>query len=1075
MRKALFISLTPITLLSFLLALQAVSFAWQPAAATGSTAGPIDPSYLDMLHWRMVGPSRGGRVLAVAGDPVNKLVFYFGATGGGVWKTSDGGISWHNLSDPFFHTGSVGALAVSASNPNVVYAGMGEACVRGDASYGDGVYKSTDAGKSWTHVGLEATRSIARVRIDPKNPDLVYVAALGDPWGPSPDRGIYRSKDGGRTWKKILFRSEQAGAADLVMDPTNPSILYASTLELQRFPWGLRSAGPGTALFKTTDGGDTWTDLSNRPGLPQGVKGRIGIAIAPSHPDRVWALVDAELGKKGVYRSEDAGQTWRYLTDNAELTMRPWYYHHIFADPKNPDLIYILNVGAWKSTDGGQKFVPFRPPHGDNHDLWIDPEDPQRMIEGNDGGATISYNGGASWSSILNQPTAQIYHVVADQRFPYRIYGAQQDNTTISLPSRSDFGRITIEDWETVGGGEAGYIAVNPTDSNVIYAANHHFLTRYDHLTKQTQDISPNPETHYGWGAADINYRFWWTYPVMTSPSNPKALYVSSQYVHRSLDQGQSWQVISPDLTRHDPKTLEHTPSYGHEETEQYWGPITREAYGPEWYATIFALAESPLNAQVIWAGSDDGYIHVSRNGGKNWTKVTPPDLPEFALISIIEPSSHDPSEAYVAATRYKLRDDHPYLYKTSDYGKTWTKITNGIPDYDYTRVIREDPKRPGLLYAGTETTVYVSFDDGAHWQSVKSGLPVVPVHDLLVKDNDLVAATHGRGFWILDHAALLRQFDAAALADQVHLFVPDTTVTFRSNASLAGGFGTDVSGTGENPPDGVSLHFYLKDQPSGPVTLKILRELNGKTELARSFTMDTGEEKPAANAAGGGRRRSRSMRPTAAKGPNTFVWNFRYNGANVIPDAVFQGEAVGPIAPPGVYRAELTVAGKTYSQNFKLVKDPRITATQADLDDQFQFMKRVSDRLEQTMTTVRRIRDMRKRAEAAVADAKQNGRNTAELDKDLKSLNDKLYTIEERLVQFRARAGEDLINYPTGIDSKLARLLDFTSMSENAPTEGEKELYGRLSEGVSDRTRLVDQVERSDFEPLLKLAGSSR
>jgi len=1050
------------------------SLAWQ--SSQGELLASVEPSYLGLLHWRMVGPSRGGRVVAVAGDPVHKLVFYFGATGGGIWKTEDGGIGWRNVSDGFVNTGSVGAVAVAPSNTDVVYAGMGEACVRGDASYGDGVYRSADAGKTWTHVGLEATKSIARVRVSPTDPNLVYVAALGDPWGPSAERGVFRSRDGGRSWQKILYRGEQSGAADLIMDPTNPKILYASTLELQRFPWGLRSAGPGTGLFKSTDGGDNWTELTNRPGMPSGLKGRIGIAVAPSQPQRVWALIDAEPGKKGIYRSDDAGQTWRHLTDNAELTERPWYYHHIFADSKDPNLLYVLNVGAWKSTDGGEKWEPFRPPHGDHHDLWIDPADPQRMIEGNDGGATVSFNGGTSWSSVLNQPTAQIYHVVADHQFPYRIYGAQQDNTTISLPSRSDFGRITIEDWETVGGGEDGYIATNLTDSNIIYAANHHWLTRYDRRTKQVRDISPNPETHYGWGAADINFRFWWTYPVLTSPTQPKTLYVTSQYVHRSLDEGQSWQVVSPDLTRHDSKTLETTPSYGHEENQPYWGPITREAYGPEWYATVFAFAESPVNSNVLWAGSDDGYVNVSRDGGKNWTRVTPPDLAEFALISIIEPSPHDPAKAYVAATRYKLQDNHPYLYKTSDYGRTWTKITAGIPDQDFTRVIREDPVRAGLLYAGTETSAYVSFDDGAHWQSLKVGLPVVPVHDLLIKDGDLVAATHGRGFWILDHAALLRQFDSKSLSEPVHLFASETTVRFRQTASAAAGFGSDASGTGENPPVGVSIPFYLRNAPTAPVTLKIVRERNGASEVVRTFAMDTSGKAPANNSqpAGGGGRRRTGGRATAVQGPNTFTWDLRYQGATVIPDAVFQGSAAGPLAAPGAYRVELTIDGKTYSQQFQLVKDPRLTYSDAELEEQFQFMKRVSDRLEETMTTVRRIREMRARAEEMVAKAKQNGKNATELDRTLKALNDKLYPIEERLVQFRARASEDLINYPTGIDSKLARLLEFSSMADAPPTEGEKELYGRLSEGVQDRIRLTDQVENTEYNAVVSAAGAA-
>ncbi|HUA84659.1 MAG TPA: hypothetical protein VMB85_12415 [Bryobacteraceae bacterium] len=1048
------------------------SYAWQPEPVAA-----VDPSYLQLLHWRMVGPSRGGRVTAVAGDPVNKLVFYFGATGGGIWKTDDGGIGWHNVSDGFVRTGSVGALAVAPSNPNIVYAGMGEACVRGDASYGDGVYKSTDAGRTWTHLGLDATRSIARIRVDPKNPDLVYVAALGDPWGPSPERGVYRSKDGGRSWEKILYRSEQPGAIDLIMDASHPNVLYASTLEERRYPWGFRSAGPGTALYKTTDGGDHWTDLSSRPGLPPGVKGRIGIALAPSRPDRVWVIIDAEIGKKGVYRSDDAGQTWRHLTDDAELTMRPWYYDHIFADPKNPDLIYVLNVQSWKSTDGGEKYVPFRPPHGDSHDLWIDPQDPNRMIEGNDGGATVSFNGGTSWSSILNQPTAQIYHIAVDHQFPYHIYGAQQDNTTIGLPSRSDYGRITIEDWETVGGGEDGYIATNLENSDVIYAANHHWLTRYDRRTKQTRDISPNPETHYGWGAADINFRFWWTYPVMTSPTKPNTLYVTSQFVHRSTDEGQSWQIISPDLTRHDPKTLEHTPSYGHEESGEYWGPITREAYGPEWYATIFAFAESPKDSSVLWAGSDDGYVQVSRDSGKSWTKVTPPDLPEFALISIIEPSPHDPAEAYVAATRYKLQDNRPYLYKTSDYGKSWTKIVAGIPDYDFTRTIREDPGRPGLLYAGTETGIYVSFNDGAHWERMHNGLPIVPVHDLLFKNGDLIAATHGRGFWILDNAALYRQLNATSLADRVHVFAPPITVRFRASAEAAAGFGGSPTGSGENPPSGVQIRFYLKDKPSGPVTLKISRERNGSLEPVRTFALDTtGRAARGGNAGrggGGGRGGSVSGPLRAAQGSNTFNWDFRYTPPHVLPGAVFQGRAAGPIAAPGTYRADLTVGGQTYTQSFEVVKDPRVAYSDAELEEQFQFMKRVSDRLEQTMATVKRIRDMREHAEQMAAQAKKEGRNAAELDAAIKALNDKLYPIEERLVQFRARASEDLINYPTGIDSKLARLLDFSSMADAPPTEGEKELYGRLSEGVSDRIRLVDQVEKTEYANVEKLAGS--
>ncbi|HWF86676.1 MAG TPA: hypothetical protein VG222_17580 [Vicinamibacterales bacterium] len=1048
----------------------------QPPASAIAAPSTVDSAYLQLLHWRSVGPSRGGRVVAVAGDPVNKLTFYQGSTGGGVWKTDDGGLNWRNISDGFFNTGSVGAIAVAPSNTSIVYVGMGEACIRGNASYGDGVYRSNDGGKTWSHVGLDATRQIARVRVNPTNPDLVYVAALGDPWGPSPDRGVYRSKDGGRTWEKVLFRSDDAGAIDLVMDPTNADVLYASTVELRRYPWGFRSAGPGTALYKSTDGGTTWTDLTARPGLPTGTKGRIGITVAPSRPSRVWAIIDADGGQKGVYRSEDAGATWKHLTDDADLTQRPWYYHHIFADPKDPDTLWVLNVDLWRSKDGGTHFEQVSIPHGDNHDLWIDPADPQRMIEGNDGGATISFNGGTSWSTLLNQPTAQFYHVTADNQFPYRIYGAQQDNTTMSVPSRSDYGRITIEEWETVGGGEDGYVAPSRADANIVYAADHHFLNRYDRRTHQIRDISPNPETHYGWGGADINFRFWWTYPVMTSPNDPKTLYVTSQFVHRTTNEGQSWQIVSPDLTRHDPKTLEHTPSYTHPEAGEYWGPITREAYGPEWYATIFAFAESPAKAGVLWAGSDDGWVHVSQDNGKSWQKVTPPDIPEFALISIIEPSPHDPAVAYLAATRYKLQDNRPYLYKTADYGKTWTKITNGIPDTDFTRVIREDPSRRGLLYAGTETGVYVSFDDGSHWQSLRLNLPVVPIHDLIVQDGDLVAATHGRSFWILDNVALLRQFNQTTLAAPVEVFQPRTTIRFRAGGELAGSAGNNAN-DGQNPPNGVVIPFYVKDKPADAATLKIVRDKAGAAEVVRTITLQPADAAASQPASPPGRR-GPSRAANVRAGANTFVWDMRYPGADELPGAVHQGRALGPLAAPGAYRVELTIGGRTFTEPFTITKDPRLTYSDADLEQQLRFLLTARDKLTETMGVVRQIREMRTNAEAMIAAAKKSAdsaRRIAALNKAMKDLNDKLYPLEERLVQYRARAGEDLINYPTGIDSKLARLIDFASMADAPPTDGEQDLLKRMTDGVVERAKALDAVKNQEFAALVKLAGSGK
>ena len=1002
-------------------------------------AQSVESSYLDMVTWRSVGPTRGGRVLAVAGDPDHQFTFYQGTAGGGVWKTEDGGINWSNVSDGFFGTGSVGAIALAPSSSNVVYVGMGEACIRGNASIGDGVYKSTDGGGTWTHLGLEATSQIARVRVHPTNPDLVYVAALGTPWGPSPDRGVYRSRDGGRTWQKVLFRDDDTGAIDLVLDPANPDVIYASLLQLRRYPWGFTSAGPGTGLFKSTDGGDHWTELTDNPGLPDGLKGRIGITVSPARPDRVWAIIDAELGKKGVFRSDDGGATWTRTNEDADLTQRPWYYHHIFADPQDANTVYVLNVRAWKSTDGGVTFQQIEVPHGDNHDLWIDPENPLRMAEANDGGAIITFNGGASWSSLMNQPTAQLYHVAVDNGFPYRLYASQQDNTTISVPSRSDYGTITLEDWYTVGGGEDGYIATRTDDPDVVYAGDHHFIYRYDHKTKQIRDISPNPETYYGWGAADMLYRFWWTYPVMTSPHDPDVLYVTSQYVHRTTDEGQSWDVVSPDLTRADPSTLERTPSYENPEPGEYWGPITREAYGPEWYATIFAFAESPARAGVLWAGSDDGYVHVSRDNGATWTQVNIPGLPDFTLISIIDPSHHAPGTAYVAATRYKLDDQTPYLYKTKDYGATWTRITDGIPDGDFTRVIREDPDRPGLLYAGTERTVYVSFDDGGHWQPLEHGLPVVPVHDVQVKDGDLAIATHGRSFWILDNVALLHQFDAGSLAEAAHLFRPKNTVRFRDGADLVGSF-SGSGADGRNPPSGVVIPYFLRTRPSGPVTIRILKG----DEVIRTV-----EDAP------------------AAAGGNRWVWNMRYPGARVLPDAVFQGSAQGPLAAPGTYTVELTAGGRTQRQTFEILRDPRIGYTDADLVAQHDFLIGVRDKLSETMDLVKEIRDMRAEATQMVETA--GGRQ--ELLDALQKLNDRLYPLEERLVQYRARANQDLIAQPTGIDSKLARLMAFASMADAPPTEGALELYERLAQGIQERAEAFARIQQEEYADLVRRA----
>ena len=734
-----------------------------------------DPDVLGAVQWRCIGPPRGGRVVAVAGDPVEPMVFYFGACAGGVWKTYDGGVYWENVSDGFLNTAAVGAITVADSDRNVIYIGMGECCIRGDVSYGDGVYRSTDAGKTWVHLGLEDTRHIARVRVHPQNPDLVYVAALGHAFGPNEQRGVFRSSDGGKNWERVLYRDDKSGAIDLSIDATNPRILYAALWETLRTPWSLTSGGEGSGIFKSVDGGDTWQELTDNPGLPKGLKGRIGIAASPAKAGRVWATVEAD--DAGLYRSDDAGATWELVTDNQDIHGRPWYYEHIFADPVDADTVWSLNYQAWKSVDGGKTFEQVSTPHGDNHDLWIDPKNPLRMIEGNDGGACVSFNGGETWSTIYNQLTAQFYHVTADNRYPYRVYGTQQDNTAISVPSRSQKGAIPWGDCYTVGTSESGYIVVHPENPNVVFsgavgssAGGGGNLIRYDHDTGQMRLITVWPELMTGRGSKEMKYRFQWTFPIQFSPHDSNVLYVTGNMAFRSTDEGTSWEAISPDLTRQDVTKME--PS---------GGPITKDTSGAEVYGTIFAFVESPHEKGVFWAGSDDGLVHISRDGGENWEQITPPGMPPFTLVSMIEVSPHDPATAYIAATRYKLDEPLPMLYKTNDYGASWTEIAGNIPAHDYTRVIREDPARRGLLYVGTETGVYVSFDDGESWLPLQANLPTVPVYDLLVKEGDLVAATHGRSFWVLDNLGQIRQA-AAGLADgPFQLLKPAETQRLRS------------------------------------------------------------------------------------------------------------------------------------------------------------------------------------------------------------------------------------------------------------------------------------------------------
>jgi photosystem II stability/assembly factor-like uncharacterized protein len=1024
LRKKLFLSLF---LILYLLGL--TNYAIAKRHSLNISKLKIDSSFYKSLKWRCIGPYRGGRVVAVAGDPLNPLVFYFGATGGGVWKTTNGGITWENISDGFFKTGSVGAIAVSEADPNVIYVGMGESCPRGNISHGDGIYKSTDKGKTWQHMGLENTRHVAKIRIHPKNPDIVYAAALGHIFGPNPERGIYRSIDGGKTWERILFRSNKAGAIDLAMDPNNPRILYAAFWEVQRYPWGFKSGGPDSSLYKSTDGGNTWKEITNNPGLPKGIKGRIGITISPAHPDRVWAIIEAKDG--GVFRSDDGGETWELVSNDPNLLQRPWYYSHIVAHPKDPETIYVLNVRFWKSNDGGKTYTQIRTPHGDNHDLWIDPQNPLRMIEGNDGGATITFDGGKSWSSLYTQPTAQFYHVTTDNQFPYRVYGAQQDNSTISVPSRSNYGAITQAEWYSVGGCESGYIAVRPDDPNIVYAGCYGgTLTRYDHRIRQARNISVWPDNPMGWGAKYLKYRFQWTFPILISPHNPNVLYVAGNHVFKSTNEGESWEVISPDLTRNDKSKMESSG-----------GPITKDNTSVEYYGTIFALAESPVKQGVLWAGSDDGLIHLSLDNGKTWENVTPKELPEWTLISIIEPSHFDPAVAYIAATRYKLDDFKPYLYKTNDYGKHWKKIVKGIPEDEFTRVIREDPERKGLLYAGTEKGVYVSFDDGESWQSLQLNLPVVPIHDMVIHENDLVIATHGRSFWILDDINILRQITDKVLNSSIYLFKPKTTVRFRGRSRR-------IPNAGQNPPMGVSVYYYFKEKPKEEVKLTFL-DKNGK--IICSFSSNSKEkDKP---------------KIPVEKGTNCFIWDMRYPDAHKVEGAIFwAGSIKGPIAPPGNYFVQLIVDNKKYIQSFKIIKDPRVKTTQEEFDEQFSFLIKIRDKLSETHDAVNEIRNIRHQLEEIVKNTK--GKSYAEkISEASKLINKKLLVIEDELIQYRAKVSQNLLNYPIKLNNKLASLASAVAWADAAPTEQSYEVFEELSRKVDEQLKKLKEIIEVDIK----------
>ncbi len=1000
----------------------------------------LDEDNVSAMKWRLVGPFRGGRSVAVEGVVGRPRTYYMGSTGGGVWKTTDAGEVWTNVSDGFFKTGSVGAIAVSESDPNVVYVGMGEHAVRGvTTSHGDGVYRSTDAGRTWTHMGLERTRQIARIRVHPTNPDLVYVAAQGSPYGDSEDRGIYRSRDGGASWDKIHYVSETAGAAELSMDMTNPRILYAAYWDHRRSPWEVRSGGPGSGIWKSTDSGDSWTELTE--GLPD-LMGKIAVDVSRANPDRVFANIEAADEKGGVYRSDNAGATWTQTTSDRVTQTRSWYYMEIFGDPLDENTVYVLNAPMLRSIDAGRTFTPVQVGHGDTHDLWIDPLDSERMILGDDGGAEISFNGGDSWSTLNNQPTAQFYRVSTDARFPYHIYGGQQDNSAIGIASAA-LGGIGADDFYSVAGCESAYLAFDEDDPRYVYGGCYQgLIDRWDRATGESKPIMAYPYLGLGTYPREQRYRFNWNAPIVASPFDSRVIYHGGNVLLRTDDAGQSWREISPDLTR-DQEDLQGAGG----------GPITNEGAGGENYNTIFYVAPSPHEQGTIWVGTDDGLVHVTRDDGSTWSAVTPPGIGE-ALINSIEVSPHSPATAWVVATNYKYNDFTPHIFRTDDYGRSWTRTVDGIGDEAWVRVVREDPVRPGLLFAGTEVGLYASANNGASWQPFQLGLPVVPITDLTIRDGDLVAATQGRAFWVLDDLSPLRQLSEPVVNASMHLFEPAPAV----QAAFFGGGGPR---TGQNPPTGAQIFYAFAEAPDSLVTLEIL---DAAGQVVR--TMATDPE------AAGNEDYTSLTKPTA--GLNRTAWDFRAEGLPAVEGLVPFGSLQGRVLPPGSYQVRLSHGQDRATVPLRVDPDPRRTAATADYVAQDRFLAEAQQAARDLYRSVIAMRSVREQIDALVADLADHPQVDT-VSAVAADLTDGITEWEEQLVQPRQRTFQDVINYVNQLDAQILALIGSVDGTEPPVTAGARERLGDLADEwrtrADERDRLIDE-ELAAFERLLDALG---
>nr|MBP6314249.1 hypothetical protein [Chitinophagaceae bacterium] len=995
---------------------------------------PMDSILYTKFQYRSIGPFRGGRASGVSGDYKNKQVFYMGATGGGVWQTKDGGSNWTNISDKYFG-GSIGAVEVCPSDPLLIYVGTGENTLRGNVSEGHGMWKSTDGGKRWKHIGLEDTKHITKIIFHPRNANIVFCTATGHLFGANEERGIYKTIDGGISWKKVLFVNDEVGAIDMVMDPTNPDILFASTWRVKRTPYSMESGGEGSGIWKSVDGGETWKDISKNKGLPKDTMGNIGIAIAPSNTDKLYAIIESKSG--GLYMSADAGETWSKQNEDSKIRQRGWYFNKVFVDPKNENLVYVCNVEFYKSTDGGKSFSQVGTPHGDHHNLWIDPDEGQRMIIADDGGAQISFDGGQHWSTYHNQATAQFYRVTTDNHFPYRVLGCQQDNSSVRILSRTYDGSIGSQDWSSSAGFESGHIVADPLNDDIVYGGNYGgFLSRLNHITGENRTISVYPVSVIGSGADSLKYRFQWNFPIFFSPHNPKRLYAAGNHLFMTENEGQSWTRISPDLTTND-KSKQRASG----------GNITKDNTTVEYYCTIFAAAESPVERDVIWCGSDDGLLHITRDAGKNWNQVTPNKMPEWMMFNCIEPSPYDGATCYVVGTRYKLDDENPYIYKTTDYGMSWKKITNGIPENHFTRCLRADPVAKGVLYAGTEQGMYISFDDGEHWSPFQLNLPTVPITDLAIKGNDLIVATQGRSFWILDDLTFLHQLQNEITQQSFTVMKP--RISYRTD-----GYRNDnVRNEGMNPPNGVVFNYWIKNmEDSSVISFEIF---DAKNKFLRKY---------------GNKVDDKDNKISAESGMNQFVWSMHVKGVEKIDDMVlWNGNIGGYKVAPGNYTAKVKFNKDSSIIPFVIKKDPNYAASDKDYQEQFDFLTVIKNKFEETQQTIRDIRTTR--GQINTLKDRLGKDYPAELDSLGKTIIKQMAAIEESLYQTKAKSGQDVLNYPIRLNDKLAGIFDAVNQ-HTAPTAQSKEAYDDLVKFIDveiDRFKAIQNKYIKQYNQLVR------